>query len=70
MNDRPVGIDIEKLRPIDLKVAKHICIVQPAGIIHYFHMSDSQFQGVVSLEDALKSLLGSEKKYSIMASNI
>lgn len=25
VDDKPVGIDIEKIRPIDLKVAKHIC---------------------------------------------
>lgn len=25
VDDKPVGIDIEKIRPIDLKVAKHFC---------------------------------------------
>lgn len=25
MDDKPVGIDIENIRPIDLKVAKHVC---------------------------------------------
>lgn len=25
VDDKPVGIDVEKIRPIDLKVAKHIC---------------------------------------------
>lgn len=40
VNDTPVGIDIEKIRPIDLKVAKRICTDQE--LYHLFRHTPTE----------------------------
>lgn len=41
VDDKPVGIDVEKIRPIDLKVAKHLCTDEE--LIYLFgHMPTEQ----------------------------
>ena len=43
VDDRPIGIDIEKIRPLDLSAARHICTAQELAYLFDHTPAESEF---------------------------